>query len=54
MKKLSLNCMNENSSLHFPLLLIALLLFSISAEAKVKLPAVLADNMVLQLSLIHI
>lgn len=48
MKKLSLNCMNENSSLHFPLLLIALLLFSISAEAKVKLPAVLADNMVLQ------
>lgn len=48
MKRLSLNCMNGNSLLHFPLLLIALLLFSVSTEAKVKLPAVLANNMVLQ------
>lgn len=40
--------MNGNSLLHFPLLLIALLLFSVSTEAKVKLPAVLANNMVLQ------
>ena len=47
MKKVFSNRMNGCSLIHFSFLL-AFLFLSVNAEAKVKLPSVLADNMVLQ------